>query len=105
MQADSTLPAAQRRHYKNAFHALYRIIADEGVLALLKGAGPTVARAMSLNMGMLASYDQSVELLRDQLGAGEITTMLGKTMLFSYLILLYYVLSFLCWELPRNFET
>ncbi|VAH03258.1 unnamed protein product [Triticum turgidum subsp. durum] len=38
-QADSTLPAAQRRHYKNAFHALYRITADEGVLALWKGAG------------------------------------------------------------------
>ncbi|AQK93247.1 Mitochondrial dicarboxylate/tricarboxylate transporter DTC [Zea mays] len=60
MQADSTLPAAQRRNYKNAFHALYRITADEGegVLALWKGAGPTVVRAMALNMGMLASYDQ-----------------------------------------------
>ncbi|CAO2175029.1 unnamed protein product [Urochloa humidicola] len=34
MQADSTLPAAQQRNYKNAFHALYRIVADEGVLAL-----------------------------------------------------------------------
>ncbi|KAM3329097.1 hypothetical protein ACQJBY_026267 [Aegilops geniculata] len=79
MQADSTLPAAQRRHYKNAFHALYRIIADEGVLALWKGAGPTVARAMSLNMGMLASYDQSVEVLRDKLGAGELSTMLGAS--------------------------
>jgi solute carrier family 25 oxoglutarate transporter 11 len=99
MQADSTLPAAQRRNYKNAFHGIYRIIADEGVLALWKGAGPTVARAMSLNMGMLASYDQSVELLRDKLGAGEMSTMLGKTMLFSYLILQYYVFSFRCWEL------
>ncbi|KAK2989357.1 hypothetical protein RJ640_003039 [Escallonia rubra] len=26
MQADATLPAAQRRHYTNAFHALYRIV-------------------------------------------------------------------------------
>jgi solute carrier family 25 oxoglutarate transporter 11 len=79
MQADSTLPAAQRRHYKNAFQALYRISADEGVLALWKGAGPTVVRAMSLNMGMLASYDQSVELFRDKFGAGEISTVVGKT--------------------------
>ncbi|KAG6479641.1 hypothetical protein ZIOFF_063109 [Zingiber officinale] len=78
MQADATLPAAQRRNYKNAFHALYRIIADEGVLALWKGAGPTVVRAMSLNMGMLASYDQSVELFRDSLGFGEVSTVLGK---------------------------
>ncbi|GFQ04991.1 mitochondrial dicarboxylate/tricarboxylate transporter dtc [Phtheirospermum japonicum] len=61
MQADATLPAAQRRHYTNAFHALSRIVADEGALALWKGAGPTVVRAMALNMGMLASYDQSVE--------------------------------------------
>ena len=34
-------------------------------------------RAMSLNMGMLASYDQSVELFRDKFGAGELSTMLG----------------------------
>ncbi|CAL4958883.1 unnamed protein product [Urochloa decumbens] len=79
MQADSTLPAAQRRNYKNVFHALYRIVTDEGVLALWKGAGPTVVRAMSLNMGMLASYDQSVELFRDKFGAGELSTVLGAS--------------------------
>ncbi|KAG8478955.1 hypothetical protein CXB51_028844 [Gossypium anomalum] len=28
MQADATLPAAQRRNYTNAFHAVYRIVAD-----------------------------------------------------------------------------
>ncbi|RWW58605.1 hypothetical protein BHE74_00034509 [Ensete ventricosum] len=79
MQADATLPAAQRRNYKNAFHALYRIVADEGVLALWKGAGPTVVRAMSLNMGMLASYDQSVEIFRDSLGFGEVSTVIGAS--------------------------
>ncbi|KAF6983043.1 hypothetical protein CFC21_010988 [Triticum aestivum] len=84
MQADSTLPAAQRRHYKNAFHALYRITADEGVLALWKGAGPTVVRAMSLNMGMLASYDQSVELFRDKLGAGEYQTVIGASAISGF---------------------
>ncbi|GMH08235.1 hypothetical protein Nepgr_010075 [Nepenthes gracilis] len=77
MQADATLPAAQRRHYKNAFHALYRIVSDEGVLALWKGAGPTVVRAMALNMGMLASYDQSVEFFRGSLGMGEAATVVG----------------------------
>ncbi|CAL5097533.1 unnamed protein product [Urochloa decumbens] len=84
MQADSTLPAAQRRNYKNAFHALYRISADEGVLALWKGAGPTVVRAMALNMGMLASYDQSVELFRDKLGAGEISTVVGASAISGF---------------------
>ncbi len=77
MQADATLPEAQRRHYKNAFHALSRISKDEGVLALWKGAGPTVVRAMALNMGMLASYDQSVEFFRDSLSFGEIPTVIG----------------------------
>ncbi|VAH03259.1 unnamed protein product [Triticum turgidum subsp. durum] len=64
MQADSTLPAAQRRHYKNA--------------------GPTVVRAMSLNMGMLASYDQSVELFRDKLGAGEYQTVIGASAISGF---------------------
>ncbi|KAF8396004.1 hypothetical protein HHK36_017615 [Tetracentron sinense] len=79
MQADATLPAAQRRNYTNAFHALYRIVADEGVLALWKGAGPTVVRAMALNMGMLASYDQSVEFCKDSLGFGEASTVVGAS--------------------------
>lgn len=78
MQADATLPAAQRRNYTNAFQALGRIVADEGILALWKGAGPTVSRAMALNMGMLASYDQSMEFFRDSLGMGEYTTVVGK---------------------------
>ncbi|WVZ23799.1 hypothetical protein V8G54_002343 [Vigna mungo] len=79
MQADATLPAAQRRNYTNAFQALYRIGADEGILALWKGAGPTVVRAMALNMGMLASYDQSVEFFRDSVGLGEAATVLGAS--------------------------
>ncbi|KAK2979154.1 hypothetical protein RJ640_029312, partial [Escallonia rubra] len=84
MQADATLPPAQRRGYKNAFHALYRIAADEGILALWKGAGPTVVRAMALNMGMLASYDQSVEYLKDSLGLGEASTVVGASALSGF---------------------
>lgn len=79
MQADSTLPAHQRRNYTNAFTALSAIARDEGVLGLWKGAGPTVVRAMALNMGMLASYDQSVELFRDNLGFTEIPTVVGAS--------------------------
>ncbi|GMY16121.1 mitochondrial dicarboxylate/tricarboxylate transporter DTC [Fagus crenata] len=84
MQADATLPEAQRRHYKNAFHALSRIVSDEGVLALWKGAGPTVVRAMALNMGMLASYDQSVELFKDSLGFGEGATVVGASTISGF---------------------
>ncbi|KAF9616206.1 hypothetical protein IFM89_028982 [Coptis chinensis] len=74
MQADATLPLEQIRHYKNVVHALYRIVADEGVLSLWKGAWPTVVRAMTLNMGMLASYDQSVEFCKDTFGLGKAST-------------------------------
>ncbi|KAM0008116.1 putative mitochondrial carrier domain superfamily [Helianthus debilis subsp. tardiflorus] len=84
MQADATLPAAQRRNYTNAFQALYRITANEGVLALWKGAGPTVVRAIALNMGMLASYDQSVEFFKDNLGFGEAATILGASSVSSF---------------------
>ncbi|GAQ89476.1 Mitochondrial substrate carrier [Klebsormidium nitens] len=83
MQADSTLPLEQRRNYKNAFHALSRITKDEGVLALWRGAGPTVVRAMALNMGMLASYDQAAESLKSQ-GLSEIQTVLGASAISGF---------------------
>lgn len=80
VQANSMLPIAERRNYGNAFGALSTIAKEEGVLALWKGCGPTIVRAMALNMGMLASYDQSAELLKDSLGFTEIPTVLGETL-------------------------
>ncbi|KAJ1565893.1 hypothetical protein HK096_007654, partial [Nowakowskiella sp. JEL0078] len=59
MQADGTLPIEQRRNYTNVFNALGRIVKEEGVLALWKGATPTVVRAMSLNLGMLATNSEA----------------------------------------------
>jgi len=66
MQADGTLPLAQRRNYTGVFNALSRIVSEEGFFALWKGCLPTVTRAMSLNMAMLASYDQSKEFFRSK---------------------------------------
>eukprot|EP00798_Chlamydomonas_sp_ICE-L_P030096 gene30096-35061_t len=63
MQADATLPAEQKRNYKNVFDALIRIVRDEGAGGLLRGAGPTMSRAMALNMGQLASNDQAKQML------------------------------------------
>lgn len=57
-QADGLLPPAERRNYKNAFDALGRIFAQEGFTNLWKGASPTIACAMALNLGMLASYEE-----------------------------------------------
>jgi solute carrier family 25 oxoglutarate transporter 11 len=65
MQSDSTLPVAQRRNYKNVGDALVRIVREEGVMGLFEGAGPTAARAMALNMGMLASNEKAKDVLDD----------------------------------------
>lgn len=58
MQADSTLPPDQRRNYKGVVDAMVRTVKEDGAVGLFRGGGPTVVRAMALNMGMLASNDQ-----------------------------------------------
>lgn len=68
IQADSRLPVEQRRNYNGFFNAFGRIIKEEGVLALWRGATPTVIRAMVLNLAMLASYDEIKERLNKTLG-------------------------------------
>lgn len=59
MQADGMRPAAQRENYRSAIDALRRITRVEGVLALWKGSGPTIIRAMSTNFGQLAFFSES----------------------------------------------
>jgi len=68
MQADTALPAAERRGYKNVVDALFQVVREEGAKGLLTGTGPTICRAMALNCGALASYDQSRELIDDMVG-------------------------------------
>eukprot|EP00878_Enallax_costatus_P029503 GHUV01031996.1.p1 GENE.GHUV01031996.1~~GHUV01031996.1.p1 ORF type:complete len:274 (-),score=69.16 GHUV01031996.1:40-861(-) len=65
MQADSTLPMEQRRNYKGVGDAMLRIVREDGIAGLFRGGGPTVVRAMALNMGMLASNDQAKEMIED----------------------------------------
>jgi len=63
VQADSTLPPAERRNYTGVFNALTRIVKEEGVTALWRGAVPTMTRAISLNVAMMVSYEESKERL------------------------------------------
>ena len=74
MQSDSTLAIEQRRNYKNVIDAFSRIAREEGFLSLWKGCAPTVVRAMSLNLGMLVSYDESKEKLEKVLGKDQQNT-------------------------------
>jgi len=65
MQADNTLPVDQRRNYTGVTNALVRIIKEEGVRGMFAGTTPVVVRAMSLNVGMLATHDQALDSLKN----------------------------------------
>lgn len=68
MQADSALPEAERRNYKNVVDAFTRIVAEEGVTSLWKGSVPTMSRAVALNTCMLVSYDTAKDAATAALG-------------------------------------
>lgn len=85
MQADSTLPADQRRHYKNVGDAFVRIAREEGVTTLWKGVGPTMVRAMALNFGMLGPYDQAKEVMGKFFGPGNRATNLSASACAGFL--------------------
>lgn len=74
MQNDTTLKPEERRNYKNVFDAFKRISNEEGVLALWRGAIPTIIRAMSLNFGMLGPYDEVKERLDKYTGVKDATS-------------------------------
>lgn len=59
MQADGLKPLGQRQRYTSAIDAIRRIARGEGVLALWKGAAPTIIRAMSTNFGQLTFFSES----------------------------------------------
>jgi len=75
MQADGSLPPAQQRHYTGVGNALIRIVKEEGVTTLWRGSLPTIVRAMAMNCGMLATYDEAKEMLTTVMGEGQVTNM------------------------------
>ena len=54
MGADSKLPAAERRNYKNVVDCIGRIAREEGPTKLWRGAVPTIARATLLSACQMA---------------------------------------------------
>lgn len=68
MQADSSLPEAERRNYKGVIDAFSRIRTEEGLPAYWVGAVPTMIRAVALNMSMLVTYDTVKEGLIKKFG-------------------------------------
>ncbi|XP_041982312.1 mitochondrial 2-oxoglutarate/malate carrier protein-like isoform X2 [Aricia agestis] len=70
MTADGRLPPEKRRNYRNVFNALARIVREEGLFTLWRGAGATVTRAMVVNGSQLAVYAQAREMLLTHMGEG-----------------------------------
>lgn len=86
MQADTVLPPAERRGYRNVGDALLRVVRSEGLGALLTGTGPTILRAMALNCGALASYDQAKEVIDDLVGQKDSRTGIAGASAISGLV-------------------
>eukprot|EP00529_Nitzschia_sp_RCC80_P029485 CAMPEP_0113495466 /NCGR_PEP_ID=MMETSP0014_2-20120614/29625_1 /TAXON_ID=2857 /ORGANISM="Nitzschia sp." /LENGTH=322 /DNA_ID=CAMNT_0000389367 /DNA_START=292 /DNA_END=1260 /DNA_ORIENTATION=- /assembly_acc=CAM_ASM_000159 len=68
LQADGMAKPEDRRNYKNVFDALIRTTKEEGIGALYKGLAPNILRGMSMNVGMMACYDQAKEVVASLLG-------------------------------------
>ena len=59
MQSDGKKPLAEQKNYRSVFHALSHISKSEGIGGLWAGGVPTVARAMALNFGQLATFSEA----------------------------------------------
>ncbi len=67
MTSDGNLPPDQRRNYKNVADALARILREEGLAVLWRGATVTMGRAMVATGTQLTSYSQAKQTI---LGTG-----------------------------------
>lgn len=77
MQADGLKPAAERRNYGGVVSAVSTIMRQEGLSALYRGYPPTLLRAIAMNVGMMASYDQIKEAATKVLGVGTPTDLVS----------------------------
>lgn len=58
MSNDSTLPADQRRNYKNVLDTATRVVKEEGAATFWRGSTPFVQRAMLVGVFQVATLDQ-----------------------------------------------
>lgn len=78
MQADAAAPEHARRNYANVFAALNHMRVNEGITSWWRGCAPTVYRAMAINVGQLAVYDQTKSMLIPKLGDSTTTFLLSS---------------------------
>lgn len=83
MQADSMLPEAERRGYRNAIHAISSIVKEEGAAGCFKGWQATSTRAMALNFGMLCFNTQAKQQLQS-MGCSDTTQVFGGALVGGF---------------------
>ncbi|KAJ5773019.1 hypothetical protein N7457_007915 [Penicillium paradoxum] len=71
MQHDASLPAAQRRNYRNAFHGIAQMTKTEGFKSLFRGVWPNSTRAILMTASQLASYDTFKRLCMEKAGMAD----------------------------------
>ena len=87
MSADSKLPAAERRNYKNVVDCILRVSKEDGIPGLWRGATPTIIRAMLLSSSTLAVYSDAKQALPQYfpvLQQSEIATMFAGTLVSAF---------------------
>lgn len=70
MQADGMKPEKERRNYTGVGNAVRRIISEEGFASLYWGYAPNLLRAIAMNVGMMATYDEVKEACTNMMGSG-----------------------------------
>jgi solute carrier family 25 oxoglutarate transporter 11 len=80
MQADGTLPVEQRRNYKNVFDGFSKIVKNEGVLNLWRGAFPSIQRACIINLALLAPFEEFKQRLKNVISNVQTRTMVSSLM-------------------------
>ena len=70
MQADGMKPEGEKRNYTGVGNAVRRIVAEEGFASLYWGYAPNLLRAIAMNVGMMATYDEVKEVCTNQMGSG-----------------------------------
>ena len=69
-----------RRNYRNAFHALYKVVSEESIFTLWKGALPTIIRAGVINLAMLTPYEECKERVSKYFGETKCTMLLSSAL-------------------------
>jgi len=59
MQNDMRLPLDARKNYRNVFRGLYMVVKQEGFMTLYRGIEANILRAMLINIGQVAFYDET----------------------------------------------